>query len=267
MFQTPQHSSSIKGVFLNSFSLYKDIFFKVLLWAVLIAICKILINTNIDYTTVDQQPVPELSAVSAIFVLITMLINSIVMLQIWSVVKNKAMSFLEVFRIGIRRAFIIMVFYTIFVVGVAFVVFLSIVLVSLLLHAIPAVGKVLMILYIIAIGLVCTYIVISIFSWVPMVMDGEKVWHAFKRSFQIIKGNWWQTFGLLMMSCAIMVLCSAILGLITVGSSVQQLEGLSHMSSIGDYIYTFVSVIVFMPWLLSILVLQTHNLRLKAAGK
>lgn len=255
MFQAPREPSSIFTVFGNSFRLYKDIVLKVLPWTILIAIFECISRAHsvvsdnmangVDYSF--HMPV-----LSIIMTILGTILYGCVVYQLWQTMDQKSANLSEVFSKGILRGIIGTISYAIFAAIYGLIIFV----VFWLLHFIPVVGELLAFAIIIVSAV---FIVTSLISWIPSIIDGENPWSAFKNSFALIKGQWWATFLLLILVCVALFIAYSIIGLIF-GRGVE-MPDVTHMTTM-NYIGIVVSSIIIVPWVWSVWVLQTRNLKL-----
>ncbi len=105
------------------------------------------------------------------------------------------------------------------------------------------------------------YLAISLFSLFPLIITEQMgIFKAIKNSFKIIKGNWWRTFGLLLLVTIIIFVINTAINVIFTGKF--QLDPY-QTRSMAQLIVNGVVTIAFIPWLYGVMLLQIHNLELR----
>lgn len=258
MFQAPTESCSVMTVFKNSFKLYKEIFIKVLPWTICVAILQCLARSHSVVTDTIDHGVNysfHMPALSITMSCLAFLFYGCIMYQIWQTIEKKQSPLMMTFGKGFSRGLISLISYVIYLVLLG----LALLICYWLLHFIPVVGEIVWgILFVVA----AIYLSVCLISWLPSIVHGDNPIVAFKNAFKMIKGNWFSTLGLLALFGVVMFVVYFVIGLIF-GQGLHDEMMQATQATTKDYISTALLAIIFTPWMWSIFVLQTHNLKLK----
>ena len=252
MFQTPKESCSVLTVFSNSFKLYKDVFVKVLPWTICVALLKCI---GLSHTSNGMDDSFHLPILSIVMSCLSALFYGCIIYQIWQTIENKQSALANVFSKGFTRGLIGLISYAIYTALVALALFAC----FWLLHYIPVIGEIVWGGIAIVVGI---YLSVSLISWLPSIVNGENPFSAFKQAFKIIKGSWWSTFALFVLVLIVTYVLFLVVGFIFGQNISDEMTQLAQATP-KEYIATALLAIVFTPWLWSVFVLQTVNLKLK----
>lgn len=258
MFQAPKESCSIMTVFTNSFKLYKEVFVKVLPWTIAVAILQCLgrsqdvISDTVDHGVNYSFHLPPLAIFMSCF---AFLFYGCIILRIWQTLENKQVFWMQVFSQGFLRGLICLISYAVYLAILGLALFVS----FWLLHFIPVIGE---IVWGILSFVLIIYMSVCLLSWLPSIVSGENPIAAFKNAFKIIKGSWLSTCVLIILFTIVMIAFYYIVGLIF-GQHAQIEAMQAGHTTTKDYIATAVLAIALTPWMWSLFVLQTLNLKLK----
>jgi hypothetical protein len=240
--------------------LFKTTFKKCLPVTILSGFC-VIVTTNLIFKNAFTQAhgavatssVAGTVLTSLAFNLISMLIMCCVILQIKRVVDKGNTSLSSVLKRGLVRGIISIFSLLLFII----VYYIAVFIVYLVLHFIPVIGST---IAIIIIALASVYLLITIFAWLPLMVDGMSPIKALKKSFDLVKNNWWRTFLLvLFVGVAVMIVEFIIMSISGVSIRAAS-SGMVPSIPVVSLVLVFLVALVFPTWLWGVIWLQIKDL-------
>lgn len=258
MFQTPTQPLSIWATFTRSFSLYKASFKKGTPWFVILLIVlgvrfffELLLKSAPQLTEAEQFTVLGITMIISIFLSLCL---STLLYQINDILHGQNNKFGYILKRGFTRGLILLVTY---IVLILLLVIVSVVLFKLLgfFQADAASSGHAWLVALILIALSCFWV--TFLAWFPLIIITKlNPWQAFKLSFKLMKGHWWQTVGLIILVAIVAIT------LYIIAMALLALLWLLHIGFISILLPLGVGAFFVIPWVISVLLLQVNNLQL-----
>ena len=251
---TTQMQSIWYIIFVASFKLYKQIWRKCLPLSIFYSLCWLIYELVIpDYKLIEDKMVKITSGhpgLMILFGILGALSFACLFYQVITLLQKNNTTVGKVLQHGVLRGILAAV--SLFIFYIVFTICAYIVL--LILKFVPVVGPLIAVILIIG-GLF--YLLVSLFSWYPLMMEGMGAIAAFKQSFRLSKNSWWRIFCFSLILFLFVMLVYAI-----IGTLIYVLFNIVYAAPQLSMVFSFIVTVIIAPWVPGVILLQVENLKL-----
>ena len=169
--------------------------------------------------------------------------------QVITIIQKNTTSANKILQHGVLRGILAAVSLFIF-----YIVFTICAYIVLLILRFISVGPLIAVIIIIG-GLL--YLLVSLFSWYPLMMEGMGPIAAFKQSFRLSKNNWWRTFCFSLILFLFFILVYTI-----IGTLIYLVFNVMYIIPQLGMAFSLIVTIIIAPWLPGVILLQVENLKI-----